>query len=1684
MKGYCSVLALLLAFSARGALVHVYEHIEAGSVSNQVSDEVRQTGMAWTTQSVPVMSGYIFTHWTISTQQDFASRDDWGRSYEAPMFMLYEDTTLTAHYLSASQDTDGDGVPDGWEIYWYGNLSQNASSDTDGDGFAFAEELENGTNPLMADVDIDGPVKYDDGTLQLYNPSNYVSVIIRSEPNGVLFETSEEWLRPGTAVDTATLSPESSSFACWRRNGVQIRDEWGRAVDSISFMMSTNAEELVAVVETDEAHRMKLYWYGDTTISMDSDSDDDGFTFAEELANGTNPLMANVYVDGPVKYADGSLVQYNPYNYQPYLMKSEPEGILFNTVSNYVRAGWFVNSEIGDSVNDVFACWTLNGVEQRDEWGRALDSLNVQMPTNALTLIAHVVSNANERAGAYWYGDVTVSMDSDTDGDGFTFAEELDNGTNPLMADGDVDGPVKYADTALIETNLQPYEQVQGTVVGNEYSELFTAPVAGNDGTSRTFDGAATPTVADLDGDGRFDLVVDTVKGGRTVFLNEGSAGNPQFVETAWNPNWLEPLNNARTNTIDGLSFDVQPINAISWSFADVDTDGIVDLLVADVDGRIWYYRGVVDDGGAQGSARPTSYVLQHKVWGGSFAGFATGLKISAVDWDEDGDIDLVCGTADGKLMLLNDPRAGRPVNVQAEAGATSVVLTWNPNVNSRVRGYGVYRSADSSNYDKVENLWPLPRYRDEPPEIQDWYYRITCKSRFYIAGNSSPVESESIPTDAVYVQMKPSVWLNDTSSFTDEDVEVVVSMNNSMGISADGFSLTFNYDPEVLTPIKMNQTGLTAKMVFGENASNGSWSLNATGGEISVGAGEFLKLVFHVKPVHDVMETIVTLAAAKIMTEAGQPVSIDLPKSATVEISDANPLQPAIVSIQAGNASVETGKEFVLPFTIISSEALTSGVFTVTYDGAMLEWKGLGAPEFIGGGTGRVSVVATESGTLPFKAVEQHSVITNFATVFAISGFAAVDCHGFAVTADDSQGTVLIKNLHPILPAVVSMSTEDRKVDTLETVTIPFKVKSSEVLASGQFMAEYDAEVLEFEGAEGVSAISANDGLLTIGATGDFALSFLAKDQHEITKTFVRLTAATVTDVNDFTVSPTVPVVSTVLIHDAHPLVPAVVSMSLGDVAAATENEFDMVLSIASTEELTALAMSIEYNHDLLELRSGALEYSGSVPLSVTFRFYAKENHTVNQTAVTITPISATDHNGFTDNITLPASVVGNVILADSNPWQPATVSVGIGVSGDRVDTRSEFTLPVTITSNETLTNFVATVTWDSDALEYRGEGNQIVFTGEVPAVFNLPFYAKDQHEKSSAIVELNAISAVDNHGLVANPIADTEATILIHDAFPLKPAVVSVMAGTVAADTMATFEVPVTITSSKVLTNLCVRVEWDDTILEYRGITGATFSDGLVTATGAVPDSFTLVFYAKDQHSVTETAIMLSDASAVCTDGLAANMTFSNGKVTLTDSNPPMPVSLAVVLKDAKVKSGEAFEAELIATSSGDLANLNATIEWDATLLGHEGASSLSFDCSGEENTFMIPFAANAIANLSTNSWIRLTAVSGTGANGLTANVTTDLPIEATVLIVREIGRYDAGDINGDGKYTTVDMELLTKYLVYLGRPTFPPYGAYRLTGDALKAADVNCDGRVNLDDRALLERLVAEAAEGGAQ
>jgi hypothetical protein len=48
-------------------------------------------------------------------------------------------------------DTDGDGLPDDWEMFYFGNLDQGATDDPDGDGVSNLAEYRAGTDPTKAD---------------------------------------------------------------------------------------------------------------------------------------------------------------------------------------------------------------------------------------------------------------------------------------------------------------------------------------------------------------------------------------------------------------------------------------------------------------------------------------------------------------------------------------------------------------------------------------------------------------------------------------------------------------------------------------------------------------------------------------------------------------------------------------------------------------------------------------------------------------------------------------------------------------------------------------------------------------------------------------------------------------------------------------------------------------------------------------------------------------------------------------------------------------------------------------------------------------------------------------------------------------------------------------------------------------------------------------------------------------------------------------------------------------------------------------------------------------------------------------------------------------------------------------------------------------------------------------------
>jgi hypothetical protein len=62
------------------------------------------------------------------------------------LVFLFATVTTVSHVL-AFEDSDVDGLPDAWEMEYFGDLNQGPEMDFDGDGASNLEEFVGGTNP-------------------------------------------------------------------------------------------------------------------------------------------------------------------------------------------------------------------------------------------------------------------------------------------------------------------------------------------------------------------------------------------------------------------------------------------------------------------------------------------------------------------------------------------------------------------------------------------------------------------------------------------------------------------------------------------------------------------------------------------------------------------------------------------------------------------------------------------------------------------------------------------------------------------------------------------------------------------------------------------------------------------------------------------------------------------------------------------------------------------------------------------------------------------------------------------------------------------------------------------------------------------------------------------------------------------------------------------------------------------------------------------------------------------------------------------------------------------------------------------------------------------------------------------------------------------------------------------------
>ena len=179
-------------------------------------------------------------------------------------------------------DTDGDGVPDACEQYYYGTLANGGTSDTDGDGRTLAGRTHGGTSPIYGNSSQEGGVSWADSALVTVNLAGFPSYTLSSVPAGTVNQLAD--VPNGTVITTPDMtqatfggyweSGRSAAAGCLGRGAAadQLHRERRDRVGSGVPVCQTTA------TATGSMTGFEQYYYGTLSNGAASDTDGDGKT--------------------------------------------------------------------------------------------------------------------------------------------------------------------------------------------------------------------------------------------------------------------------------------------------------------------------------------------------------------------------------------------------------------------------------------------------------------------------------------------------------------------------------------------------------------------------------------------------------------------------------------------------------------------------------------------------------------------------------------------------------------------------------------------------------------------------------------------------------------------------------------------------------------------------------------------------------------------------------------------------------------------------------------------------------------------------------------------------------------------------------------------------------------------------------------------------------------------------------------------------------------------------------------------------------------------------------------------------------------------------------------------------------------------------------------------------------------
>jgi hypothetical protein len=204
----------------------------------------------------------------------------------------------------------------------------------------------------------------------------------------------------------------------------------------------------------------------------------------------------------------------------------------------------------------------------------------------------------------------------------------------------------------------------------------------------RSGDGWTFTQLADLDGDGRRDLLYGTHEG--TVWLHANLGGTPERYDERGQ---LLGLVNGKTLEVgpaagQKMDFDVLQGARTTLSAADFDRDDRIDLVVGDTYGKVRHFRNV-------GTRQKPIFAAPVEI-----GDMKTRMTPYAADWDGDGRTDVVGSAAAGEVAFFRNRGDGRfapsaPIQVPAlPYGPFAAVSDWNRDGDADLivgTGYGYF---------------------------------------------------------------------------------------------------------------------------------------------------------------------------------------------------------------------------------------------------------------------------------------------------------------------------------------------------------------------------------------------------------------------------------------------------------------------------------------------------------------------------------------------------------------------------------------------------------------------------------------------------------------------------------------------------------------------------------------------------------------------------------------------------------------------------------------------------------------------------------------------------------------------------------------------------------------------------------------------------------------------------------